>query len=225
MDRSVPFNGPEIEDEPDDEIYRITSPVHRRIIYLIYGTGMALATVLFFVIGRMTAWVNIILYVLCMLLLGLNMWSSVSYVYSRDTEYQMLIGVEGYASSMIPYIVTIAVLTVTLSRTDEQNYDFKYSILVSIISLVAALLVVWVPQNNRWLMRYLRDIKTVLFIIGAVFGISSVYSVISDIPTVPPNGRPTDRRNRKSQNDCQCHNIPQIPTTVQESISPFDVID
>lgn len=218
MDRSSPFYGPDAESDVD----RVTSPRHKKVVYSIYAGGMILATVLFFTITDMSDWANIILYILTLLLMAVNMWFSAEYIDDLNAEYRMFREVEQNASSMIPYIVTIAVLAVTLSRKDEYDYHFKYSILVSIICLIAVVLVVWLPENNKWMLRYMRDVKTVLFTIGAVFGISSVYSVIAKVPTTK-NGARNGVRNGSDID------VPQVPTQIDadimDDIGALDIVD
>jgi len=212
MDRSVPFSGP----DPDSDVDSVISPKHKRVVYTIYGIGIVLSTVLFFTITDMSSWANRILYILALILLGVNAWLSANYIDDLQSEYRMFRGVEKSASDMIPYIITIAVLAVTLSRNDEYNYHFRYSVLVAIISLIAAVLVVWLPENDKWIVRYMRDAKTVFFTIGALFGMSSVYSVVAALPTVPPNGSRLNNNNTTK-------NIPTIPTTKQTDI--LDIVE
>lgn len=213
MDRSTLFSGPDPDDNGPD---RVVSPRHKRIVYIIYGLGIVLSTVLFFTITNMKSWSNRIMYVMSVLLLGVNAWLSSNYIDDLPTEYRMFREVEQNASDMIPYIITIAVLAVTLSRTDEYDCHFKYSILVAIISLIAVVLVIWIPENNKWIIRYMRDLKTVFFTIGALFGMSSVYSIVAGLPTGPPR-KSEDTTNTPSAN------VPRIPKSIDSDIMADDI--
>lgn len=217
MDRSVPFTGP----DPDSDVTEVTSPRHKRIVYAIYGIGMVLSIILFFTIADMTSWANRILFIMSIVLMSINAWLSAEYIDDLETEYRMFREIERNASDMIPYIITIAVLTVTLSRKDHYAHYFKYSVLVAIISLIAVVIVVWLPENNKWLIRYMRDAKTVLFTIGALFGISSVYSIIANLATTPSNRQDNSKPNTEQ--------LPTIPSNskaaVTDDISPTVAIE
>lgn len=158
-------------------------------VYIIYLLGCLIASYLFFTMADMTQPTTQIVFILTIILLLTNMWYSTRLTTeSMDITRADIFVTEDRAANVVSAIVTMTVLVITLGVRGVFDNTFKYTLLTSIVTLMAVLVIIWIPSNDSTSLRYMRDIKTIMFTIGSMFGILSIYNVINAAPLIPRAG-------------------------------------
>lgn len=155
------------------------------IVYLLYLIGCLISAYLFFSMADMTQGTTRMIFIITILLLLVNMWFSTRNGDDVNVVRSDVFTTEDRASNVVSAIITMTVLVITLGVRGVFDNTFKYTLLTSIITLMSVLVIVWVPSGDDMILRYMRDIKTILFIIGSMFGILSIYNVINSAPLIP----------------------------------------
>lgn len=154
------------------------------IIYLLYIIGCLITAYLFFSMADMSQGTTRVIFIITILLLLVNMWFSTRNGDEVSVVRSDVFTTEERASNVVSAIISMTVLVITLGVRGVFDNTFKYTLLTSIIILMSVLVIVWVPAGDNTILRYMRDIKTILFIIGSMFGILSIYNVINSAPLI-----------------------------------------
>lgn len=139
-------------------------------IYIIWVSLILLTLLIYYkYVGFKTKFTAIIAAIMVIILISNMFFSAVDRIDSYAIEARIYADVEQNARAFLPFGIALAALVLATGnkkKTIINNKNFLYPLLISTACFVFVLTIIWVPKESGVPTRIMRDIKTVLIILG-----------------------------------------------------------